>query len=325
MRSRCAALALVLHVVAIAIAIAIASRGSSAFSSLVFPKNHQHGARSALFANSMNIKAAMEATETYGVHSQQAKLAWEVVEEFDASTNDSAAFSTGAGGLSPEDLERAYRDVGASMELMRRNKYAAASFRDNQQLMQDVASELKAIKLSPPAKQPAPRIPGLWDSKLKARAITQQCGPSSREAQLAWEEVEEIASSGLENSIGGANVYGEESCDLITAAEACMALEELDRFLYQENYPAGDNLGDNDVVANTMSDYSMSDYKESYNQKFDQDYNQKFNNQNPNPDPPNPDQNYYDQSYDYNYNNNEDQNNNENYNSDNGGGEGTYH
>ena len=125
------------------------------------PKND---ARSApLFANSKNIKAAMEATEWYGIHSPEAKLAWEIVEEFDAKTNDSAAYEKGKNGegLSPEELQKAYEDVQKSMELMQRNKYAAVSFRNNQQLMKDVAAEVKAIRLSPPTKQPAPI---LWPS-----------------------------------------------------------------------------------------------------------------------------------------------------------------
>jgi hypothetical protein len=189
----------------------------------------------------------MDATEVYGIDSPEAKLAWEVVEEFDASTNDSAAYEAGktGPGLSPDELHKAYADVQHSMELMQRNQYAAVSFQNNQQLMKDVAAELRAIRLSPPTKQPAPTIQGLWDAKLRARAVTQQCGTQSPEARLAWEEVEEIASSGLENAVGG-TLFEEESCNIVQAAEACMALEELDRFLYYENYHVGDNLENNE-------------------------------------------------------------------------------
>ena len=220
---------------------------------------------SCLFANSKNIKSAMEATELYGIHSPQARVAWEVVEEFDASTNDSAAYEQKHSGLSQEELQQAYADVQASMVIMERNQYAAVSFQNNQQLMKDVAAELKAIKLSPPTKKPPPTIPGLWDAKLKARAMTQQFGTSSPEAKLAWEEVEEIASSGLENAVGG-TLWQDESCDLIQAAEACMALEELDRFLYYENYHVGDNLNNNNVE-NDNQDYNQ-DYTEEYNQGY---------------------------------------------------------
>lgn len=213
---------------------------STTSTSTVSKKHH-----TVLFANSKNIRAAMEATEIYGIHSAEARLAWEVVEEFDASTNDSAAYEPNEGaGLSQEELNRAYQELQTSMEIMQRNQYAAVSFQNNQQLMKDVAAELQAIKLSPPAKKPAPKIPGLWDAKLKARAMSQQFGNASPEAKLAWEEVEEIASSGLSNAVGG-TLYQEESCDLVQAAEACMALEELDRFLYYENYHVGDNIDNN--------------------------------------------------------------------------------
>lgn len=219
------------------------STSTSIQSSSKHQHQHQHHYHTtALFANSKNIRAAMEATETYGIDSPQARLAWEVVEEFDASTNDPAAYTPIQGeGLSQEELNNAYQEVQSSMEIMQRNQYAAVSFQNNQQLMKDVAAELHAIKLSPPAKKPAPTIPGLWDAKLKARATSQQFGNASPESRLAWEEVEEIASSGLNNAIGG-NLYQQEECDLVQAAEACMALEELDRFLYYENYHVGDNI-----------------------------------------------------------------------------------
>lgn len=242
----------------------------------------------------------MEATEQYGIHSPQAKLAWETVEEFDASTNDSAAYTPTNNGLSEEDLHQAYLDVQQSMEIMRRNHYAAVSFQNNQQLMKDVAAELKAIKLSPPKKKPPPTIPGLWDAKLKARALTQQFGTQSAEAKLAWEEVEEIASSGLQNAVGG-TLFQEESCDLVKAAEACMALEELDRFLYNENYYAADN------IENTIVDDSMI---------FDESYLGKYGSNGGSNDGA-------DQSYGDNYNQEYNYNNDQNYPTSTGGG--TYH
>ena len=282
---------------------------------------------SALFGNSENIRAAMEATERHGIRSPEARLAWEVVEEFDASTNDSAAYEPDPNrpGLSPEELSEAYRDVGRSMELMRSARTTASPvvFRDdnNRKLLLDVAAELRAIRLSPPAERPAPKIPGLWDSKLKARAVTQQFGVGSPEAKLAWEEVEEIAASGLERAVtgNGGDGNGGET-DLVQAAQACEALEELDRFLYHENYPAGDapDEKNNDDNGNTVYDNgdpynygynldapvdnSMAGYAEGYNQAYHQNDN-------------NNDENYGNENYGYNGN---DYNNN-------GGGGGTYH
>jgi len=200
-------------------------------------------------ANSKNIRKAMDATEMYGIQSPEAKLAWEVVEEFDAQTNDKAAYTPNEdgmnNGMTPEEIDQAYYELQQSMELMQRNAYSGLnSLQNNQQLMKDVAAELSAIKLTPPERKPAPTIPGLWDSKLKARAMSQNFGLDSAEAKLAWEEVEEIASSGLENSMGGMLTDNEE-CDLVQAAEACMALEELDRF-FTNYYAQNNNIGSDD-------------------------------------------------------------------------------
>jgi len=198
-------------------------------------------------ANSKNIRKAMDATEQYGIQSPEAKLAWEVVEEFDAQTNDKAAYTANenAQKMSPEEIDQAYWEVQQSIELMQRNAYSGLnSLQNNQQLMKDVAAELSAIKLTPPERKPAPTIPGLWDAKLKARAMSEQFGLDSTEAKLAWEEVEELASSGLENSMGGMLTDNEE-CDLVQAAEACMALEELDRF-FTNYYAQNNNIGADD-------------------------------------------------------------------------------
>lgn len=198
-------------------------------------------------ANSKNIRIAMDLTEQYGIQSNEAKLAWETVEEFDARTNDNAAYTPdeiGMSKLTEEEINQAYYELQQSMELMERNEYIGFnSLQNNQQLMKDVAAELSAIKLSPPERKPAPKIPGLWDAKLKARAYSDNYGFDSIEAKLAWEEVEEIASSGLQNSMGG--MINEDECDLIQAAEACMALEELDRF-FTNYYANNNNIGSDD-------------------------------------------------------------------------------
>jgi hypothetical protein len=97
--------------------------------------------------------------------------------------------------------------------------------------------------ITAPERKPAPKIPGLWDAKLKARAFSDNYGYDSVEAKLAWEDVEEIASSGLSNSMGG--MINEDQCDLIQAAEACMALEELDRF-FTNYYATNNSIGSDD-------------------------------------------------------------------------------
>lgn len=180
---------------------------------------------SCLYANSQNIRAAMEATEQYGATSPEARLAWEIVEEFDARDNDSAAFAIPR--MSDERLAQANAELQASLEMI---QHLTREFKYNEKHMKDVTAELQAIKLTPPEKKPAPRIPGLWDAKLKAKATSLQFGNASPEARIAWEEVEEIASAGLENAMGEDM---RQTC-LVEAAEACLALEELDRFLNVE-------------------------------------------------------------------------------------------
>jgi len=128
---------------------------------------------------------------------------------------------------------------------MQRNAYSGYQLlQDKQHLMNDIATELAAIKLAPTKEKPKPKIPGLLASKIKARAMSKNFGNESKEAKLAWEEVEEIASSGLQNALGGKLEDGEE-CDLEQAAEACMALEELDRFI-TTYYANNNNVGADD-------------------------------------------------------------------------------
>lgn len=181
-----------------------------------------------LFANSKNIRAAMEATELYGPTSAEARLAWETVEEFDARDNTAAYEGKNEYRWTDQQIEEANAEIYASLQMIQQRTEKLVY---NQSQMKDVAAELQAIKLTPPEKKPAPQIPGLWDAKLKARAISQQYGNASAEARLAWEEVEEIASAGLENAMGEDMT---QQC-LVEAAEACLALEELSRFLYYGN------------------------------------------------------------------------------------------
>ena len=62
-----------------------------------------------------------------------------------------------------------------------------------------------------------------------AKAVTAETGIRSREAKLAWETVEEIASSGRDRVIAG--MLTQEECLLDATNEACEALEELSRLI----------------------------------------------------------------------------------------------
>jgi hypothetical protein len=209
--------------------------------------------RSSLYSNSQNIRHATEMTERYGIHSPEAKLAWEIVEEYDGRDNSAAYQPNLDNMMSEEQLNAAYEELQYTLDVLQRQR--PRSFAHNPDLMKDIAAELQSIKLAPPESKPAPKIRGLWDAKLKARAMSQQYGNDSVEAKLAWEEVEELASTGLDNAIGG---Y--ETCDLGQAAEACLALEELDRFLhFEQQYNDNDRRSNDDDRIDYSGQYVEND------------------------------------------------------------------
>ena len=95
--------------------------------------------------------------------------------------------------------------------------------------MKALTNELSAIKMTV-ASAPKPDSPELKAAVQKAMAeakkISEEKGADSPEAKVAWAEVEEVASSGLQNAVGASL---DEECLVDTAMEACQALEELNR------------------------------------------------------------------------------------------------
>ena len=95
--------------------------------------------------------------------------------------------------------------------------------------MKALTSELAAIKVSVD-KSPKVDSPELkaavQQAMAEAKAIAEEKGADSPEAKVAWAEVEEVASSGLQNAMGARL---DEECLIDTAMEACEALEELNR------------------------------------------------------------------------------------------------
>jgi hypothetical protein len=92
-----------------------------------------------------------------------------------------------------------------------------------------LAQELQAIKLRvpSPAGGAAADSPQLRAALENARSVSSLHGPASAESRVAWAEVEEIASSGLQNAMGDRL---DDECLVESAAEtACLALEELSR------------------------------------------------------------------------------------------------
>jgi hypothetical protein len=178
------------------------------------------------------IAAAKQASEKYGASSPEAALAWEAVEEIDSSDNSAAYQQNKANMMSDAELAKATSEFQANLNTVQR---LTKDLKDNQKHMEDVAKEMQALKLTAPENRPAPKSPELDAAIKKAKQASEEFGNKSKEAQLAWETVEEIASSGLSNAMGKDMT---EEC-LVEAAEACLALEELDRFINYEKITEG--------------------------------------------------------------------------------------
>jgi len=87
---------------------------------------------------------------------------------------------------------------------------------------------LKVIRLQEPQSAPVKSRPELTKALEAAKKATAENGVTSVEARLAWETYEDIAASGLDNSIG---VNLSEECDVEAGADACKAIEELQRVM----------------------------------------------------------------------------------------------
>lgn len=91
-----------------------------------------------------------------------------------------------------------------------------------------MAEEVQAIKITGAAAQTSNSTPQTASALQAAKDAVAEYGADSVEAKLAWENLEEIASSGYSNSIGKRM---DDECLVETAMEACMALEELNRVM----------------------------------------------------------------------------------------------
>lgn len=167
----------------------------------------------ALFsAGAKAIEAAMAASKEHGPTSKEARVLWDIVEEMDASDN-SAAYQ-------PAVVDEEYEEkVKALSQMLTKTK-------DELDQMKSLADALKGVKLggSPTGSAPAPEASAAMQEALaEARSASDEFGGDSKEAMLAWETVEELASSG---SHGKALKPGlDEEC-LIEFIEGCEALEK---------------------------------------------------------------------------------------------------
>mmetsp|Transcript_33225 Transcript_33225/g.61185 ORF Transcript_33225/g.61185 Transcript_33225/m.61185 type:complete len:153 (-) Transcript_33225:471-929(-) len=102
------------------------------------------------------VKAAMEASEKFGKTSPEARAAWDIVEELDASDNSAATKPAGEAIPAVTPIEIKEKDASAT-----------------------IASESMSVQ----------------DAIAEAKKITEEKGISSPEARVAWETVEEIGAT----------------------------------------------------------------------------------------------------------------------------------
>jgi hypothetical protein len=99
------------------------------------------------------------------------------------------------------------------------------------QHMKELAEEMQALKLAKTPGKASPPSPAVRQALQIVNATIEKYGNDSPEAKMAWEELEEIASSGNSNAIGKRL---DEECLVESAMETCLALEELNRVLNLE-------------------------------------------------------------------------------------------
>ena len=88
---------------------------------------------------------------------------------------------------------------------------------------------LQAIRIQAPQGTKVKSSPELTTALEAAKQATSEFGVTSPEARLAWETYEEIASAGYDNAVNVVSLL--EECSVEAGAEACKAIEELERVM----------------------------------------------------------------------------------------------
>jgi len=98
-----------------------------------------------------------------------------------------------------------------------------------------VTDQIRAVKISGPklSKSHDEQNPILGHALSEAKMMTEKHGALSREAKIAWETVEDIASSDMSEAMKGAIDSGDEC--LAEMLDSCAAMEELNKALFSEN------------------------------------------------------------------------------------------
>lgn len=189
--------------------------------------------QSARIDSSDAIAEALDASKTFGATSKEARVAWGIVEEMDASDN-SAAY----GKIVNEDECLVTKSVAPECSDYDKKIAKLADAMDNAQIYIDVMkreyTELRNIKIPPPPKS----VPTVSEEMLRAiseaKSASIKHGATSTEAKMMWEAVEEIASNDSSEVLKGTL---DDEC-LLEMMSACEALEEISRVLNLEKSPS---------------------------------------------------------------------------------------
>mmetsp|Transcript_24551 Transcript_24551/g.36010 ORF Transcript_24551/g.36010 Transcript_24551/m.36010 type:complete len:210 (+) Transcript_24551:58-687(+) len=188
----------------------VLAASASAFAPSAFtrPSTLLHNAR---VDSAEAIADALAASKEFGPTSKEARVAWDIVEEMDASDN--------SGAYEPVAPASDYEEKVAALSSI------LSEQQEKVQSIKTLVSEIKNIKLAPAGASSAPDSVAMKKALDEAKAAVEEFGADSSEAKLAWETVEEVASSN--NS--AATIPGlDEEC-LVETLEACEALDEITR------------------------------------------------------------------------------------------------
>jgi hypothetical protein len=174
------------------------------------------------------IKEATQLSKEFGPTSPEARLAWEAVEEVNASDNSAATMGSLDDECEVENITEECLEYGEALGDLQ-DLIAANAMPDDGLFAKELASTVKPVKLQAPVSGAAPPSYELEKALAEARKITSELGLSSPGAAVAWETVEEIAAAGSSNAIGGRLTADE--CFVEAAKEACDALEELHKIV----------------------------------------------------------------------------------------------
>jgi hypothetical protein len=214
-----------------------------AVSCSAFVQQPSHKKTSVILLNRIDssnaVAEAMRITKEKGATSSEARVAWDIVEEMDASDN-SGAINTATVTLSARD------DYANQVRAL---AYLLSATQETMDQIGTLVSNLKNLDLEDPTLSKLPTdASGLKTVLAEAKAAVEVHGPNSPEAEAAWQSVETCADGMEECSVDSmyrysaaalkAHHYYDAAVDSVFLEEALDALKtvsSLRRFVNVEN------------------------------------------------------------------------------------------